>query len=466
MFSKNKYIKITVIVLMLLPLVTGCGLKQGNTKAMRELNSPITLKYWRVFDGPDAFSDVINAYRQLHPNINIEYRKFRYDEYEQALLEAWAEDRGPDIFTIHNTWLSKYESKILPIPDKLELPYVIERDKKSGEVIKADYRQAKVLTPIDVRNNFAEVVYGDVVRNNKIIGLPLSVDTLALFYNRTALDNAQITKVPTTWLEIKEAVKKLTLQNDEGEIIQSGIALGTAENINRVADIVSLLMMQNGAQMTDTSGYKAIFNKASSYTGSQDYRPGMEALRFYTDFALPSKEVYNWNEDMPEASQSFVQGKVAMMLGYSYQLPLIRTQGAKLNLGIAEVPHINTNQTDALGNKVNMASYWVEVVAKKTEHENYAWDFIQFITKADQVTKYLKKTKKPTALRSLINEQLADYDIRPFANQVLTAKSWYKGRQATVVEDIFKKMISVVIDGKNTAEEAINFAASQVNRTF
>ncbi len=462
----SRHIKIVVIVLMLLPLITGCGLKQGNTKAMRELNSPITLKYWRVFDGPDAFSDIINAYRQLHPNINIEYRKLRYDEYEQALLEAWAEDRGPDIFTIHNTWLTKYKSKILPMPDKLELPYAIERDKKSGEVIKADYRQAKILTPIDIRNNFAEVVYEDVVRDNKIMGLPLSVDTLALFYNRTALDNAQITKVPTTWLEVKEAVKKLTLQNDEGEIMQSGIALGTAENINRVADIVSLLMMQNGAQMTDASGQKATFNAASSYSGDQNYRPGMEALRFYTDFALPSKEVYTWNESMPEASQAFVQGKLAMMLGYSYQLPLIKTQGVKLNLGVAEVPHINTNQTDALGEKVNMASYWVEVVAKKTEHENYAWDFVQFITQADQAIKYLNKTKKPTALRALINQQLVNYDIRPFANQVLTARSWYRGRQATAVENIFKEMISTIIDGKNTVVEAIDFAVSQINRTF
>jgi len=463
---KITQLRLIVLLLVLVLVSSGCGLKEGNSKAMQELNSPITLRYWRVFDGKDAFDDIIDAYRQLHPNVNIEYKKLRYDEYEQALLEAWAEDRGPDIFTIHNTWMAKYESKILPMPTMLELPYAIERDSKTGEVSKADYRQTKTLTPIDVRNNFAEVVYGDVVRDNQIMGLPLSVDTLALFYNRTALDNAQITKPPTTWLEVKEAVKKLTLQNEEGEIVQAGIALGTAENINRVADIVSLLMMQNGAQMTDGSGLKATFNAPSVYSGDQNYRPGMEALRFYTDFALPSKEVYNWNENMSEASEAFIQGKLAMMLGYAYQLPLIKTQGVKLNLGVAEVPHINSNQTDALGNKVNMASYWVEVVAKKTAHESYAWDFIQFINRDDQVIKYLSKVKKPTALRSLVNEQLADYDIRPFANQVLTAKSWYKGRQATVVEDIFKKMISVIIKGENTAEEAIDFAASQVNRTF
>lgn len=462
-----KFIKFKILILSLvLALVaSGCGLKQGNTEAMAELGAPITLRYWRVFDGQDAFADIINAYRAGHPNINIEYRKLRYEEYETALLEAWAEDRGPDIFSIHNTWLAKYDSKILPMPETIKLPVVLERDKRSGEVTKADYRTSKALSPIDIRTKFAEVAYQDAVRNNKIMALPLSVDTLALFYNRTMFDNAQITKIPSTWLEVKEAVKKLTVQDEAGKILQAGVALGGADNINRASDLVSLLMMQNGAQMTAAGG-GATFNQASSYSDDKNYRPGMEALRFYTDFAMPSKEVYSWSEEMEEASNAFIAGKLAMMLGYAYQLPLIKTQGAKINLGVAEVPHINVDGTDALGYKINMASYWVETVAKKTKYPNYSWDFLQFAASEEQVKSYLTRTKKPTALRALVNEQLSDYDIRPFASQVLTAKSWYSGRNPTGMEEIFDEMIKAITSGKNTAEEAIDYAAGRVNQTF
>ncbi len=463
--GKFKSFFILLSAVLILGGLSGCGLKQGDIKAMRELNTPVTLKYWRVFDGEDAFEDIINTYRQLHPNVNIEYRKLRYDEYEQALLEAWADDQGPDIFSIHNTWIGKYQNKILPMPESLKLPYALEINKKNGQVSKAGYRQIKTLSPVEVKEKFAGVVYDDVVRDGKIYGLPLSVDTLALFYNRTALDNAQITKVPTTWLEIKQAVKKLTLQNEKGEITQAGIALGTADNINRATDILTLLMMQNGTSMTDASGQKATFNMASSYADSS-YQPGVEALRFYTDFASPAKEVYTWNEDMPEATQAFIRGQLAMMLGYAYQLPLIKAQGAKLNFGVAEVPHINQGGTDALGYKVNMASYWVETVSKRTKHQDYAWDFIRFATSAEQAVKYLKQTKKPTALRALINDQLSDYEIKPFANQVLTAKSWYHGRQPLAVEEIFREMIKSVVTGKNIAPEAVEFAVSQVNRTY
>jgi multiple sugar transport system substrate-binding protein len=341
---------------------------------------------------------------------------------------------------------------------------VVKRNKKTGEVEAADYKQTKTWTPAQIRDNFAEAVYQDVVRAGKIFGLPLSLDTLVLFYNRTMFDSAQITKIPTTWLEIKEAVKKLTLLDENGDIVQAGIALGGYNNINRASDILTLLMMQNGTQMVDSAQNRVTFHEPSPYSTDKNYQPGLEALRFYTDFATPSKEVYSWNKDMPEASEALINGKLAMMLGYSYQIPLIRTQGAKLNLGIASAPHINSDGTDALSAKVNFASYWVETVAKKTKYADYAWDFLMYATSEDQAVKYLNRTKKPTALRTVVNKQLNDIDIAPFAGQVLTAKTWYKGINAQAMESIFGEMIKKVIDGKNTLSEVMNYGAQRINQ--
>lgn len=463
---QTKFRLLVVLLIMIGMMTTGFGCKQGNLAAVNELNQQVTLKYWRVFDGKDAFDDVIADYQRLHPNVNIEYTKLRYEEYEEALLEAWAEDRGPDIFSIHNTWIGKYENKILEAPDSVKLPYVVEYNSRTRQIEKADYKQTKILTPFDVRNRFAEVVYQDVIRDDKILGLPLSVDTLALFYNRTLLDNAQVTKVPETWVEVKEAVKKLSLQNEKGEILQSGIALGEAENINRAADVLTLLMMQNGTEIADSVNKRIIFQETSPYINDKSYYPGIEALRFYTDFASPAKEVYTWNKDRGEATDEFIAGKLAMMLGYAYQLPLIKTQGAKLNIGVAEVPHIANNGSDALGSKINMASYWVETVSQKTKNPDYAWEFLQFMTNEVEAQKYLDRTKKPTALRSLVSGQLQDIDVAPFANQVLTAKSWYFGREPEAAEAIIREMIDNVTVGKATAEEAINFAAKRINQTF
>src|SRR5687767_2127893 len=77
-------------------LFAGFGCRGANKEVIQR-SQPITLKYWRVFDGDEAFGLIFNDYRKIHPNIAIEYRRFRFDEYEKALLDAIAEDKGPDI---------------------------------------------------------------------------------------------------------------------------------------------------------------------------------------------------------------------------------------------------------------------------------------------------------------------------------------------------------------------------------
>ena len=97
----------SIILVFVLTLLPGFGLKCQD-KETQQAMQPISLNYWRVWDGPDDFKDIITEYNKLHPNIKINYRKLRYEEYEQELLEAYANDNPPDIFSIHNTWLRKY----------------------------------------------------------------------------------------------------------------------------------------------------------------------------------------------------------------------------------------------------------------------------------------------------------------------------------------------------------------------
>lgn len=77
-------------------LLTGAGCFGGSTVQI----NPVTLEYWRMDDPSEALSTAIAAYTKLHPNVTINVRSFRADEYETALLEAIAEDRGPDMFSI------------------------------------------------------------------------------------------------------------------------------------------------------------------------------------------------------------------------------------------------------------------------------------------------------------------------------------------------------------------------------
>lgn len=451
------------IILFLLAtfiLSSGFGCKTEDKKTQEALK-PITLNYWRVFDGPDAFDEIIKKYQASHPNIKINYRKLRYEEYESELLNALAEDRGPDIFSLHNTWMKKYESKLAPLPKTITMAYQVTEGSIKKEVVQK-LQTVNSLTVKELRDNFVDVVAGDVIMaDGQIYGLPLSVDTLAMYYNRDLFNRAGIGEVPAYWnQDFVQAVKKMTLQNAQKEIIQSGVALGGSENINRSVDILSVLMMQSGAVMLNEKG-QVMFS--SSPSGNASRLPSADALRFYADFADPTKESYAWNENLPNSLEMFTGGNLAIMFGYAYDLPTIKNQSTKLNFSITKLPQIE----GAPPTNINFANYWIEVVSKKSAYQEAAWDFIQFISKAENVKIYLSKSKKPTALRSLIAEQKKDEEIGIFADQVLTARSWYKGKNSQASEKAFLEMITAAgYTPTDKLKDVINIGAAKIQQTI
>ena len=159
----------------------------------------------------------------------------------------------------------------------------------------------------------------------------------------------------------------------------------------------------------------------------------------------------------------FISGNLAMMFGYSYQIPTIRAAAPKLNFSIAKFPQIEGNPPT----NINMANYWVETVSKKRKYQNEAWDFIQFIVKADQAKLYLTATKKPTALRSLVSSQIDDNDIGVFASQVLTARSWYRGNNVMRAEEAIKEMIDAILITTEVKkmQDIVNNAAAKIQQT-
>lgn len=454
---------------LLVALVLGGFGCKGASKEVIQRTQPITLKYWRVFDTDEAFGPIFEAYHKIHPNIAIEFRRLRYDEYEKALLDALAQDQGPDIISLHNTWMRRWQPRLLAVPPVLSVPYREVQGSIKKEVVTVIH-QVPGVTLKQLADDFVDVVSEDAVIPTeqedpraplipKIYGLPLSVDTMVVYYNRDILNRAGIAQPATDWRTFQDQVKKITKLDETGAIVQSGAGLGTADNVSRATDILGLLMMQNGTPMTDQNGTVS-FDKYPPELAGRPYPPGAEALIFYTDFANPEKEVYTWNDKMPNSLEAFEKGQTAYYFGYSYDLPEIRLANRNLNFGIAPFPQIEGNKP------VNYANYWLETVSNKTKYPNEAWDFVMFMTKAENAQKYLSVTKKPTALRSLVNGQLEDLDLSVFAAQVPTAKSWYHGVDADATEKAFSEMIRQMLAGEADPKKIVELGATKVNQTI
>ena len=458
----------SLFLILIVILTGGFGCKVVNIEAERAFE-PISLEYWGVESSSDDFRGILAKYKEAHPNITVNYRKFRFEEYEKELINALAEDRGPDIFSIHNTAVREYLGKLAPMPAEITMAHPVIGG-GIQKTIMPELRTVKSLTMSQLRANFADVVYGDAVvsaRNEagqlieQIYALPLAMDTMALYYNRDLLNDAGIPSPPAYWnKQFQQNVAALTKQDVRGRIVQAGVALGGASNIDRSSDILSLLMIQNGAEMLNVNGVPA-FHRIPDRYATQRYNPGIEALRFYTDFANPAKEVYAWNSDLENSLEMFTQGKLAFMIGYSYHYATIKSRAPKLNFDVATLPQIeNTSKV------VSFANYWMEGVSKKSAHIGEAWDFVQFATREGNVDTYLESIKKPSALRSLSVKQISTGDyLSIFAGQVLTAQSWYKGNNPKAMAEIFNEMILAAISGQKL-EDVISLAASKINQTI
>lgn len=453
---KKLFINHGLIGLLLIAISTsGLSCKLFQPSVPPELSKKVTLEYWGVWHDSDHLKGAIDEYTKLHKNVTIKYKKFRLEEYRQKLLEGWAEDKGPDMYQIPAGWITEFENRITPMPKKVKLLNV-ETKTSFGKTELINVIKVETLPTVnELKNQFVEVVNKDIIRNDAVYGLPLSVDTLALFYNRDILDNAQVATPPTTWEDMAVAVKAITQKQATSTIVQSAIALGTVNNIPRAVDIVATIMQQNGATMIKN-------NRAAFSETKNNASPAIDAINFYQTFANPLTEVYSWNEQLPDALEAFISGKTAMFYGYSYQISIIKGRAPKLNFGVAPMTQINTN------NPINTANYWVETVSHKSKNIDNSWGFINFLTSQEQAKKWAEKTGRPAALRLILAGQKQDPLLTTFAVQALTASRWYTGKNEILMEQYFNEMVNQVIKIQNTVkqQEAINIGVKKINETW
>jgi multiple sugar transport system substrate-binding protein len=415
------------VVILLLFLVLG-GSKVGPPQK-------VTLQFWGTFDEHGFYDTAISAFEKAFPGVKIVYKQYNFEDYEKELVNSFAAGTGPDIWLMHNTWLPKHADKIQPLPQQ-----VLKGEKNPLFTIK------------DFQDQFLDVALADLTKDGQIYALPIYIDTLALYYNKDLFNTAGIASPPKTWDEFNEDVRELTSIDARGNIVKSGAAIGTADNINRSTDILTLLMLQSGVQMTNSNHSSATFSRQVE---GEDV--GERALQYYTDFANPSKQVFTWNDQQHYSVDAFIEGSAAMMFNYSHQIKTIRSRAARFNFGIAPVPQISGAPI-----AVNFANYWAPTVSKQSKNPVTAWKFLVYLTSTNEAISYVNASDRPSARRDLIEQQKTDPDLGVFAEQALSAKSWYQ-IDNSAIETIFAGMIDDVNFGRASVRDALRTAESGVN---
>lgn len=456
-----------VIILLVIPsilLMGGLGCK-GLSKQEQDATKSVSLEYWTVNDDVDQIKDLISKYKISRPYLNVSVRQLSESELYSRLIEALAEDQGPDIISIHNRVLPAFYSKLATMPSSVSDATVqtIQGKLRKETVVNVNTQNLPSVWQID--SEYVQTVKKDVIYNGQIYGLPLSVDTMALYYNKDLLDRAGIAQPPKTWAEFQTAVKKITKYDAIGKsILQAGTALGTGNNIEGFDDLLFVLFEQSNVNFT--SNNRAIFNLSSAVGASQSQ--SMSVMNFYTDFANPSKDTYSWNETMSNSLNDFIAGKLGFFFGYSYHNSLIKARAPQLNVKILPLPQLNSDKP------VNVANYWIQTVVKKSSHQSEAWGLINHLAHSSATKDYLDKTGRPSALRTYITEQQQKKELEPFVSQLLVAENWYRGKSYSMAKSALSYLLSQWLkaptddSGKQLQfwQDLLNHAAAQINQTL
>jgi multiple sugar transport system substrate-binding protein len=396
--------------------------------------APVKLTIWGT-DSETAMNDVISKYSGPGSGTQsqISYTQIDPSDYQSKLLAALAAGTGPDIFEIPNRDLSQWQSVATPIPATF----------------------AQTFNQVTLESDFPDIVSQDFVSGGYIYALPLSIDTLAMIYNKDMFNTAGIATVPTTWEGLVADIPSLRQVNAQGQITQAALALGGSEtSIYNAPDIIFLLMMQNGAQMTSADGTTVTF--ASGANGSDT--SGVNAFNYYLQFANAAGSSYTWNDGMGDAIDSFTQGKTAVIFDYSSALATIKAKAPFLNYGVAAMP-----QPANAATVVNYAKYNGLAVSRDSTQVAAAWNFIISLTTspADENI-YTEDTGAPPALRSVIAADLGSPATSVFAAQALTAKSWHEAASEQY-DSIMNTAIENVLNGSADSTAALTQAQTAMN---
>ena len=413
--SRNQMIIVGAAAFAVLLIIIAVIMSRDSSQAPPK----IALAFWGVED-KSVFSDVFKNYKAVRPNVTVEYRAFREEEYEDALLDALASGKGPDVFMIPAHALGRQKSKLAP-----------------SDPARFSLAKLKELFPTVVEQDFAS--------GGQVYALPLYIDTLALIYNPNLLDQAAVVRPPQIWDEVQYLSTVLRKLDERGRLSQSAVALGGSEkSVAHAGDILSLLMMQNGAAM----------NQGNSAAFAND--KGLKAFNFYLQFGASGSPYYTWDESQPNSLDAFASGKTAMILGYHRDLARLKDKSPFSNFRVSAVP-----QT---GETKNFADYWGLAVSRQSKNWRWGWNFvISAATDAGSAKSYAAAAKRPPALRSLIAQKLSDAEYGVFAKQALTARSWPQPDERKVSSALNEAILSVV-SGKVDASRALTQAQGEITR--
>lgn len=380
-----------------------------------------------------SMNTVLNAIKAGNQNyIGVSYVEKPEATFDVDLAEAIASGNGPDLILISQEELLTEQNKLLVIP--------------FSTISQRAYLDAYL--PIDEL----------FLASNGTYGIPLAVDPLVLYYNRSMLTTAGVAQPPATWEAVTGLAQQIT-RAQSGTISQSTIPFGVYDNVENARAIISLLFLQSGSPVVTVSD-SGPHARLTDPGADNATTPAQSALNFYTQFSDPVKTVYTWNRVLPSARQSFLAGTLAFYPGFASELPSLKAANPNLDFDMTAIPQPQTGTQ-----RVSYAQAYAFSVPKASKNASGAVSVALALANSSLAQTTSQALSMAPATRASLTTTSSDRYQPVYFPQALIAKAWLSPSPA-VTDRIFSTMITNITSGRLGVGDALTTANQAIDASL
>ena len=349
----------------------------------------VKISYWHVnaqTQGGASVDTLVKDFNKTHKYIKVtaKYNPNMYQGLMQNLQSAQASGKVPDIVQVGWAYTNYFADNF-----KYLTPTSAQK--------KFDAKKTFINTTFSKHTlSFAKDSKGNLV------GLPYSLSTPILYYNKTMLNKYGVDpKSLTTWEGVSAAAKKIkSASGNYGLYIQEPGDTWAQQS----------LILSNGDKV-EKNGKASFASKA-----------GIKAYQFYQDMVNKDKTALHtpWAQGVDD----FVNGKVAIAYTTVAQASHIK-QSVNFDVAATVAPHFEGHKS-----VVPVGGSMLAITAQSSVQQKAAWTFEKYMYKNSSLvtwskgTGYLPPTKsalKSTAFKSYLTDNPM---LKPASSQLTTAVAW------------------------------------------
>lgn len=409
------------VVLLCMALLTGCTSTTSASQTPTSDPGPanVTLVLWHGWAGParQALGSLVDEFNRQHPNGRVFAQSAPLTSMANDLRAASTAGSGPHLALIPNTWIGGLARDQVIVP--------------LDEFVSKDQRQA--LLPATLGGAQAP----DAAGQPHMYGMPVSFDTLALFYNRANMDAPQNT---ATMLQIARG-----LSEPRATPPRWGLALNLSVD-NTIGYLYAF-----GGRVFDDQGQPVI--GSSGRAGAEQWLAWLRAL--HTDTQLMAHP-----DAGLEQERSLKNGNVFMTFGWAHELTdYRRLWGA--NMGVAPLPVLS--ETNSAPQPYVQSDVLVINSRVSAAERNVAAAFLQFMTSKDAQARLLASDVQPASRAVPLDGDTPEMAAaRAFRAEAERGQPMPNNTRRDAVQQVLRIMQRQVLSGNASPADAVSDAQTHL----